>query len=353
VKTIAIVPTLFTLGNGICGFAAVTFAAKITADTGDDQVLQLLATSGWLILAAMLFVAVGLSLIFERRAFCRYVCPVGGFIGLYAQAAPLELRVKDAAACAACAGKPCYNGSPAGYGCPWLVFPASLKKNTYCGLCLECLRTCPHENIAVRLRPFAADLASPSRRLDEAFKSFIMVGAALIYAAILLGPWGGLKSAAYEVGAAGWWLYVASFLALIFAVLPGTYALAVRFGLPRSLPTHSFRAHFSSFATALIPLGLLFWVAFSLSFVSTNATYILATLSDPLGWGWNVFGTAAVSWQPLITSWLAPLQTFALAGGLLWSGRSARRIGEEAGVNPFPAIMYCFALTLLMMGLLL
>ena len=54
-KKIAIVPTLFTLGNGICGFAAVTFAAKITADTGDDQVLQLLATSGWLILAAMLF----------------------------------------------------------------------------------------------------------------------------------------------------------------------------------------------------------------------------------------------------------------------------------------------------------
>ena len=50
-----------------------------------------------IVLAGMLLAAVGLSLVFERRAFCRYLCPVGGFIGLYAQVAPLELRIKDKA----------------------------------------------------------------------------------------------------------------------------------------------------------------------------------------------------------------------------------------------------------------
>ena len=30
----------------------------------------------------------GTSLVFERRAFCRYLCPVGGFIGLYSQSRP-------------------------------------------------------------------------------------------------------------------------------------------------------------------------------------------------------------------------------------------------------------------------
>ena len=35
-----------------------------------------------LVLAAFLLVAIAASLIFERRAFCRYLCPVGGFIGL-------------------------------------------------------------------------------------------------------------------------------------------------------------------------------------------------------------------------------------------------------------------------------
>ena len=124
-----------------------------------------------IVLAAMLFVAIGLSAIFERRAFCRYLCPVGGFIGLYSQTAPIELRIKDKQVCVKCVGKPCYNGSDAGYGCPWDVFPGGMTKNTYCGLCMECIRTCPHDNIAVNLRPFSADLAKPTARLDEAFKA--------------------------------------------------------------------------------------------------------------------------------------------------------------------------------------
>ena len=73
-----------------------------------------------------LLVAIGASLVFERRAFCRYLCPVGGFIGLYSQSAPLELRVVDASVCASHTEKTCYTGSSQGYGCPWQVFPGGL-----------------------------------------------------------------------------------------------------------------------------------------------------------------------------------------------------------------------------------
>ncbi|NTU65100.1 MAG: 4Fe-4S binding protein [Chloroflexi bacterium] len=52
------------------------------------------------VLLIFLIVALITSVIFERRAFCRYLCPVGGFIGLYSQAAPVEVRVKDPAVCA-------------------------------------------------------------------------------------------------------------------------------------------------------------------------------------------------------------------------------------------------------------
>src|SRR5574339_171950 len=176
-----------------------------------------------IVLAAMLFAAIGLSTVFERRAFCRYLCPVGGFIGIYAQTAPVELRIKDKQVCAKCVGKPCYNGSPAGYGCPWDVFPAGLTKNTYCGLCMECIRTCPYDNIAINLRPFSADLAGPSTRVDEAFKAFIMLGSAMIYADVLLGPWGTLKDAAYNVGSSSWFVYAFVFLAFIFGILPGLF----------------------------------------------------------------------------------------------------------------------------------
>ena len=332
-----------------------------------------------IVLAAMLFAAIGLSMIFERRAFCRYLCPVGGFIGLYSQTAPIELRIKDKQVCVVCDGKPCYNGastvgldvqrlnpplsanSNTGYGCPWDVFPGGLTKNTYCGLCMECIRTCPHDNIAINLRPFSADLAKPSARLDEAFKAFIMLGSAMIYAGVLLGPWGAFKDAAYNVGTSAWFIYATIFLAIIFAILPGFFWLMISL-TPRPFAKHPFGApigrgvgvrEFASLATALIPLGLMFWVAFSLSFVLTNATYILASLSDPLGLGWNLFGTANAVWQPMLTSILAPAQTLALVGGLIWSARTAQKAANEVKVSSVPVVIYCFITTLVMLGLLL
>jgi len=302
-----------------------------------------------IVLAAMLFAAIGLSTIFERRSFCRYLCPVGGFIGLYSQIAPLELRIKDKQVCANCEGKPYYNGSSAGYGCPWDVFPGELTKNTYCGLCMECIRTCPHDNIAVNIRPFSADLAKPSTRMDEAFKAFIMLGSAMIYAGVLLGPWGVLKDAAYHVGTSAWFVYAACFLGIIFILLPGVFSLCIS----RSEYLNDFKKRFASLATALIPLGFMFWVAFSLSFVLTNASYILASLSDPLGLGWNLFGTTTVIWQPMLTTFLAPAQTLALVGGLIWSARTAQKAAQEVKVSPIPVIVYSFVVTSLMVWLLL
>jgi len=302
-----------------------------------------------IVLAAMLFAAIGLSTVFERRAFCRYLCPVGGFIGLYSQTAPIELRIKDKQVCVTCEGKPCYNGSSAGYGCPWDVFPGGLTKNTYCGLCMECIRTCPHDNIAVNLRPFSADLAKPSTRMDEAFKAFIMLGSAIVYAGVLLGPWGMFKDAAYNVGSSAWFIYAIVFLAIIFVVLPGLFTL----GILNTKNTLPLKQRFASLSTALIPLGLMFWVAFSLSFVLTNASYILAALSDPLGLGWNLFGTANAAWQPMLTSILAPAQTLALVGGLIWSARTAQKAAGEVKVSPFPVFVYCFIATSLMLWLLL
>jgi len=302
-----------------------------------------------IVLAAMLFAAIGLSTIFERRSFCRYLCPVGGFIGLYSQTAPIELRIKDKQVCVTCDGKPCYNGSQTGYGCPWDIFPGGLTKNTYCGLCMECIRTCPHDNIAINLRPFSADLAKPSTRIDEAFKAFIMLGSAMIYGAVLLGPWGMFKDAAYSVGTSAWFIYASIFLAIIFVILPGLFTL----GILHSKSVLPLKQRFASLATALIPLGLMFWVAFSLSFVLTNASYIIAALSDPLGLGWNLFGTANAVWQPMLTSILAPAQTLSLVGGLIWSSRTAQKASNEIRTSSISVIAFSFIITLVMLWLLL
>jgi hypothetical protein len=302
-----------------------------------------------IVLAAMLLAAVAMSLVFERRAFCRYACPVGGFIGVYSQIAPTELRIKNKAVCVSCEGKPCYNGSEAGYGCPWDVFPAGLNKNTYCGLCMECLRTCPHQNIAVNLRPFGADLQQPSPRLDEAFKGFVMLGSAMVYSAVLLGPWGFLKQAAFAIGSPAWFVYVVGVLVVIGLVLPGLFALCAA---PRRAAP-GFKLRFARLSASLIPLGLAAWIAFSLSFVMTNGSYVLSSLSDPLNLGWDLLGTANLGWQPVLTAGLAPLQSLALVGGAVWASRLAQKTATEARISPVPVVLYCIAAASVFMWLLL
>jgi CDP-diacylglycerol--serine O-phosphatidyltransferase len=53
VKKIAIIPTVLTLGNAVCGLAAMAYAAKI--DPRVEHTEYYFAVSGWLIIAAMLF----------------------------------------------------------------------------------------------------------------------------------------------------------------------------------------------------------------------------------------------------------------------------------------------------------
>lgn len=277
-----------------------------------------------LVLIGLLAMAFIVSAIFERRTFCRYLCPIGGFIGIYSLAAPLALRVKDPTICSQHTEKECYRGSERGHGCPWLVFPGTLRRNASCGLCLECLRTCPMDNIALVLRSPGTDLTSAGRKppmsTDEAFKAFIMLSAALSYSAVLFGPWATWKHAAYSIASLHWFVYVLAFTGLALLGIPSLYAAAAWLGQRLAkIDRLAWREFFLRSSAGLVPLGLASWFAFSLSFVLINNSYFLATLSDPLGLGWDLFGTASLSWQPVLSGFLPGLQVAVLLLGLMWS----------------------------------
>jgi CDP-diacylglycerol--serine O-phosphatidyltransferase len=55
VKRIPLLPTLLTLGNGVCGFAAIAYASKISAGLDEAQVDFYFLLSAGLILVAMVF----------------------------------------------------------------------------------------------------------------------------------------------------------------------------------------------------------------------------------------------------------------------------------------------------------
>ena len=76
-------------------------------------------------------------------------------------------------------------------------------------------------------------------------------------------------------------------------------------------------------------MGLAAWVAFSLGFVLVNGSYALSVLSDPFGWGWNLFNTVDVPWVPAAPQLIAFLQTGVLVAGLLFSVQTGYKIARE------------------------
>ena len=110
----------------------------------------------------MLFtVAVITGLIYEKRAFCSYICPVGHLLGLYAAIAPLEWRADDTSICKGCRTKDCIAKRNryllAGRSCTSNLYPATIKDNRDCILCTQCFKACPFGNLRLSTRPPLVD----------------------------------------------------------------------------------------------------------------------------------------------------------------------------------------------------
>lgn len=271
----------------------------------------------FVLLGLIILIAFLIGLIFEKRSFCLYVCPVSGFQGLYSQFAMSEIRSKDPEVCKNHKLKTCFVGDEFGFGCPWMLTPFDFKKNTYCGMCLECFKSCPHSNMGFFLRPPGVDLLVDTPRepkgLDEAWKAFIMLGIALVFFLSMQGPWGILKDMVRGATIKGWLTFITVHFLFTLLIIPGIF-LAVSF-LSKMLSRNkdvSLKKIFINFSYTLIPLGLGVWIAFSLGIILPNGSYILHILSDPFAWGWNLFGTANFPWTPVFTGILGYLQGAAL-----------------------------------------
>jgi CDP-diacylglycerol--serine O-phosphatidyltransferase len=55
VRKIAVIPTLLTLGNAVCGFASIAYAGKISGAETSADADSFFAQAGWLIIVAMIF----------------------------------------------------------------------------------------------------------------------------------------------------------------------------------------------------------------------------------------------------------------------------------------------------------
>jgi len=325
-----------------------TFSAVLLT----DPFVSALAIGGLVVLATVA------AAVFRQRTFCRFLCPVGGFLSLYSTAGAVALGTRDARVCAACREKGCITGNERAWGCPWLEQPHRLSRANNCGLCLECVKACPRDNVGLFVRP--PFLEAGLEGWDEAFKAFLMLALALAYTAVYLGPWGSLKGAA-NVAVSGDWAAFLGFAARLWGfallVVPGLFLAAAAGGRwlagPSPVP---WKAAALAAASSAVPLGLLAWIAFSLPLAFVNGSYVVSSASDPFGWGWDLLGTAGLPWTPLAPAWMAPMQAALVLAGQAVGLRSGWRetldlYGDRrralAGFGPTALLVTAFAVLLL------
>jgi polyferredoxin/plastocyanin len=313
------------------------------------------------VLLLMVAAALVVHAVYSRRSFCRYLCPLNAWMSVYAMTAVTEVRPRDDTLCSDCRDHACAVGNDTAWGCPWMVNPSKLNRNNYCGLCMECVKACPNGNLTVLARPFSADVSV--RRLDEAFMALIMIVLVIAYTVTLLGPWGTLKLWA-NVTETGDWAGFALHTAVIWfaalvalpALWHGLSWLALR--LAGSHRHVSVRDVFIQYSYLLVPLGLLAWAAFSLPLIMVNWTHIAGSISDPMGWGWDLFGTAHQAWSPLHPEWIPylqiPLLLLGLGVALARGGVVARQLFPDRSSalrSLLPHAAACVAITLVLLRL--
>ncbi|WIA18804.1 hypothetical protein OEZ85_003487 [Tetradesmus obliquus] len=211
----------------VAGFAAILCWEEL------DDLPHHAALSGWLLLLITAG-AVGFSMVFEKRLWCRHICPIGGMNGLFSKLSCTEIRSRPGICAASQCSRHCHKGrlvtgmaaatgsmaaerhslstalmlssssssSSSSYctlagplegsevsiaalqlpGCPMNTYPAKHVDNKDCVMCANCLRACPSGSAQWRLRPPAADLLRDrSAAWHELTLMYVLLGAVLLH----------------------------------------------------------------------------------------------------------------------------------------------------------------------------
>ena len=200
---------------------------------------------------------------FKGASFCKHVCPIGQFHFVSSLVSPLEVRVRDSSVCATCRTHDCLRGNESQRGCELHLFQPAKSGNMDCTFCLDCVKSCPSDNVGILAVPPGRDLLHEgkrsavgdySRRPDLAALILVLTFAAFANAA-------GMTASALEMekklGPASGLVFVAFVLLLPFLLASACAWLSLKFGATAT----RWREHLCGMAVLFAPLGISMWAA--------------------------------------------------------------------------------------------
>jgi DNA-binding NtrC family response regulator/polyferredoxin len=222
-----------------------------------------------LLLVTICLLATAVSVIFERQSWCRYMCPLGGMMGVFAKVSPIELRADRNVCSSQCTSNECYTGTKGVEGCPFGQMAPTIRSNRFCKICGNCVKNCPYSAINLNLR-------IPGSEIWE------MRQTGAITAFLVISMFGGLltdmlhKMPAYD----GWsvllgdWPHLLKFT-LFFGAILGAANLLVLCGsfLSSRVSSEPVKENFGRHGLALLPLVLTGFMAFHLYYLINLGVY--------------------------------------------------------------------------------
>jgi NAD-dependent dihydropyrimidine dehydrogenase PreA subunit len=306
--------------------------------------------SAWLLMAITAGAVIG-SLIYERRLWCRYLCPIGGMNGLFAKLAMVEVRSTQQVCGSQCSTFGCYKGgdaTPVTFpqalptegqatgGCPLYSHPAQLQDNRDCVLCMTCLKACPNRSVQVNLRFPASDLLEDHRGFwAEAALLLLLLGGVVMHhdRQILTGlGWGQVPVDADHLAVS--LPIVVGLLGLPALLTYGAHQLA-RWG-DRQMPDYL------TVVYAYLPFTLAANLAHYIPAAMTEAGQILPVIARTLGF--SGAGLPTLTWSPEVAAFL---QGVTLLSGLGFSLYPLLRITRRPWWHSWPHLLLLLGFTVL------
>jgi polyferredoxin len=302
-----------------------TFSTTLVADPKVSGITVLL----------LLLVPTVMAFFWELRAFCRYVCPVSVFVGPFSRMSTLALRNKSQKVCDNCKPDYCQKGSSKGWACPYGLNAGAMEENSDCGLCLECTRSCLYNNVTIYRRPFGSEIGT--RNMSEAWITMAIFTLAIVYSVLYAGHWPVVRDYVNILDKKNWDLfgiYALIVWTLALVIIPGMVYLLSVTGAGFSKIQRGVREVFLISTSPILPLGLMLWAAFVIPMLFVNVTFIMQSLSDPFGWGWDFFGTANIPWHQFVPRLIPWLQAILVLTGLWLSLRNLKKAWMNEKLSP-------------------